>query len=303
MADGKPIFYDEERRRWRRTRRVLEISGAVLTFIVVVFLINVFRKPVLPNLIPETRYTLHAIHTRKPAKLVTVRQGRHKRVASLGNVPDHYDPLRAAFYENGDPSGFASFQQHYKEIDLLIPEALQCISADGRLDVDLDPKLADWFRTTGVEIPVMPLLQNSDGTIWHVKEMAAMLAHQPARSRLIQSLAQYAVSQRDPGIVLDIEQVPDASQGDFRRFVEELAAAMHARSLKLMVALPAADWAYDYKDVARPHRCARLVPAEPHEDSRACAPTEAGHGHRQLRLRLAGEITSCSPSRGLFAQL
>ena len=31
MSDGKPIFYDEERRRWRQTRRILELSGLGLS--------------------------------------------------------------------------------------------------------------------------------------------------------------------------------------------------------------------------------------------------------------------------------
>ena len=27
MAEGKPIFYDEDKRRWRRTRLALEVAG------------------------------------------------------------------------------------------------------------------------------------------------------------------------------------------------------------------------------------------------------------------------------------
>ena len=33
MDKGKPIFYDEMRRRWRRTRRTLEITGALFTLV------------------------------------------------------------------------------------------------------------------------------------------------------------------------------------------------------------------------------------------------------------------------------
>ena len=51
MPERKPIFYDQERRRWRRTRRVLEITGGFFTLVLVIFLVNVFRKPELPDIL------------------------------------------------------------------------------------------------------------------------------------------------------------------------------------------------------------------------------------------------------------
>jgi peptidoglycan-N-acetylglucosamine deacetylase len=252
MGNGKPIFYDEERRRWRRTRRAMEIAGALFAFVLVVFIVDIFRNPDLgASLLPDRHPIRHAIRQSKPAKVAPVRQGRKKRVAGLGKQPDHYDPLRAAFYANGDPSGFASLQAHYKELDLLIPEGLMSISPDGRLDVDLDAKILNWMRTTGVELPIMPLLQNSDGVVWHVDEMAALLGDAGARHKLINGLVQYDLTQHFTGVALDFEQVPDASQDNFRKFVAELAASLHTQNLKLMVALPAADWAYDYKGIGQ----------------------------------------------------
>jgi hypothetical protein len=35
MRERRAIFYDAERVRWRRTRRVLEASGALLTLLLV----------------------------------------------------------------------------------------------------------------------------------------------------------------------------------------------------------------------------------------------------------------------------
>ena len=252
MGNGKPIFYDEERRRWRRTRRVMEIAGALFAFVLVVFIVDIFRNPDLgASLLPDRHPIRHAIRQSKPAKATPVRLGRKKRVAALGKQPDHYDPLRAAFYANGDPTGFASLQAHYKEIDLLIPEGLMSVSPDGRLDIDLDPKILNWMRTTGVELPIMPLLQNSDGTNWYIKEMAALLEDAGARHKLINGLVQFDMTQHFTGVALDFEQVPDASQDNFRKFVAELAASLHTQNLKLMVALPAADWAYDYKGIGQ----------------------------------------------------
>ena len=171
-------------------------------------------------------------------------------MAALGLQPSNYDPLRAAFYENGDPAGFASLQQHYKDLDVLIPEGLKSISPDGRLDVDLDPKIPDWMHTSGIELPLMPLLQNSDGVTWHVKELSELLAHPAASAALISAVVRYEVTQHDAGVVVDFEQVPDESQDNFVKFSREFATALHSENLKLMVALPAADCAYDYKSIA-----------------------------------------------------
>ena len=83
MADGKPIFYDEQRRRWKRTRRVLEISGALFAFIVVVFVVNILRKPDLPGLLlPVTHPLLRGIRENKLVKLPVLRHGRKKRGGS-----------------------------------------------------------------------------------------------------------------------------------------------------------------------------------------------------------------------------
>ena len=59
-------------------------------------------------------------------------------------MPQNYDPLRAAFYVGDDPTSLASLQLHYRDLDLLIPEALHTVSADGRLDADQEPKLQNF---------------------------------------------------------------------------------------------------------------------------------------------------------------
>src|ERR1700734_2386197 len=249
MPERKPIFYDQERRRWRRTRRVLEITGGLFTLILVIFVVNVFRKPELPDILAvATHWNIHAL----PAKLKskTAPRGRKHKVATLGKLPQNYDPLRAAFYVADDPTSLASLKLHYHDIDLLIPEALHAASADGRLDIEQDPKLLTWMQASTIELPVMSMVNNYDGKTWVTKELAEMLASPVARERLSKSLADFASAQRQSGIVVDFELVPQSSQPDFARFIHDLATAMHATNLKLMVALPAADWSYDYKYLA-----------------------------------------------------
>ena len=184
MPERKPIFYDQDRRRWRRTRRVLEVAGGLFTILLFIFLVNVIRNPDLPDLLRPDSRGLHAIRSHPKPK--PLRQGRKRRVAALGNVPQNYDPLRAAFYVSYDSTSLASLQLHYKDIDLLIPEALHAVSLDGTLTVDQDPKLVGWMRTSGIELPVMSMVNNYNGKEWLVKEMAEMLAGQ-RRARDLQS--------------------------------------------------------------------------------------------------------------------
>jgi cellulose synthase/poly-beta-1,6-N-acetylglucosamine synthase-like glycosyltransferase/spore germination protein YaaH/peptidoglycan/xylan/chitin deacetylase (PgdA/CDA1 family) len=267
MAESKPIFYDQERRRWRRTRLALEIAGAIFTLVLVIFLINVVSKPELPEILrPNAHAGLHSIHFRQKPK--PVRQGRKRRIAALGKIPQNYDPLRAAFYVDYDPNSLASLQQHYHDIDVLIPETLHSVTADGTLHVVTpdgklhvvpsdghltivpDPKLAAWMesiqKSSGVELPVMAMMNNSDGTVFQTRELSPMMASPTARHHLIQTTVEYATAQKQAGIVLDFESIPDADQASFKRFVAELGKALRSAGLKFMVALPAADWSYDY---------------------------------------------------------
>jgi len=41
MKERKPIFYDAEKVRWRRTRRILEISGGLLTLLLIYFFLTI----------------------------------------------------------------------------------------------------------------------------------------------------------------------------------------------------------------------------------------------------------------------
>jgi len=253
MAERKPIFYDEERRRWRRTRLALELAGGLFTLVLVIFLANVIRNPELPDLLrPDTHEGLHAFHSKQ--KNTALRHGRKRRVAAIGRVPQNYDPLRAAFYVSDDYTSLASLQLHYRDIDLLIPEALHAISADGRLDADQDTKLTAFLqslpkRTPAVELPVMPMVNNYDAVAneWCPPAFLQMLANPAARTHLATQLEEFADAEHQSGIVVDFESLPASSQKDFQAFMHDLALNLHQKNLKLMVGLPAADWSYDYK--------------------------------------------------------
>src|SRR2546428_3669925 len=278
MKERRPIFYDAERVRWRRTRRVLEITGALLTVLLAYFFVTIAVSVELPaGLLPDTKPGYHAFKPKK--KPLPAREGRHRRIANLGAVPASYDPLRAAFFVSWDPNSLASLKKHYREIDLLIPEQLHAVSADGALTiVDYEhgqdrvkaspsegvallkeDELHQWMKSLNplVELPIMGLLNNYDGLQWRVEEMAKLLASTEPRQRLVHDAVEFAVEFHEAGIVVDFEEVPDTSQAYFRQFASELEPALHSVGLKLMMALPARDDAYDYEFFAK--QCDAIV--------------------------------------------
>src|ERR1700675_1261091 len=265
MKERRPIFYDAERVRWRRTRRVLEISGLLLTLLLAYFFVTIAVSVELPaGLLPDKSPAYRALKVK--IKKVPVREGRHRRISNIGTVPASYDPLRAAFYVSWDAASFASLKKHYKDIDVLIPDQLHAVTPDGALTiVDYeryqtlkasptqaiailrDDKLHRWMKSANVELPIMGLLDNYDGRTWRIKEMAALLGNKTARQNLVRDVVDYTVGSHQAGVVVDFEEVPDATQPHFREFAAELGPALHSVGLKLMIALPARDDAYDYK--------------------------------------------------------
>src|ERR1700676_3017279 len=194
MKERGPIFYDAQRLRWRLTRRIMEISGALLALLLGYFFITIAVSVELPaSLLPETKSGFRAL---KIKKKVPVREGRHRRVANIGTVPASYDPLRAAFFVSWDPNSMASLKGHYKDIDLLIPEQLHAVTPDGAITaIDYEngqnttkasaaeaiallkeDKLHQWMKSGNIEIPMMGLVNNYDGLKWRIKELAEMLA-------------------------------------------------------------------------------------------------------------------------------
>src|SRR6266403_2917326 len=134
MKERGPIFYDAERVRWRRTRRVMEVTGALLTLLLAYFFVTIAVSVDLPaGLLPDTKPKYQALKAKK--KPAPTREGRRRRVANIGTVPASYDPLRAAFFVSWDANSLASLKKHYKDIDLLIPEQLHAVTPDGAMTI------------------------------------------------------------------------------------------------------------------------------------------------------------------------
>src|SRR5579872_910526 len=138
MKERRPIFYDAQRARWRLTRRIMEITGALLTLLLAYFFVTIVVSVELPaGLLPDVKPPFHALRASARKKPSVGREGRRRRVAAIGagTIPASYDPLRAAFYVSWDANSLVSVKKHYKDLDLLIPEQLHGVTPDGAITI------------------------------------------------------------------------------------------------------------------------------------------------------------------------
>ena len=132
-----PIFFDPQRKRWKRLRRVFDVLGVGITLLVVFFVLTILRSEELPTLLlPQQHRPYHALKEReKERKRPGARQtARRKSKRPPTQIVFNTDEgVRAAFYVKWDAGSFASLREYYPQIDLLFPEWLHVFTPDGRL--------------------------------------------------------------------------------------------------------------------------------------------------------------------------
>jgi len=128
----KQIFFDPQRKRWKRLRRLLDISAVVITLVVVGFMFNVFRFQRLPELLlPTPRHNFKALPDRSVAlRGSKARPARRKTERKPSEIPlNTGEGLRAAYYVPYDEASYSSFKEHVHQIDMLFPEWLHVDAA------------------------------------------------------------------------------------------------------------------------------------------------------------------------------
>ena len=273
MPSQKPIFFDPEGKRWRRLRRVLDISVILVTLLVVFFVVTVFRGSSVPGVnLPDVKKPYHAV--KEPQKRKTVRGSNQHPATKPRLTPvvlNSLEGIRGAFYVQWDAASFASLKEYYPQIDLLFPEWLHTLTADGRLQsvtetnalFDLmddrgkpspvDDKVMPFLKSEKAQMDVLPLVNNFDPITnrWQPDVTAKFLADPAARQRFRNELMTFLATDQYRGITLDIEAFPESSRGDYKTLVQELYGELQAKGLKLYIAVPVNDKQFDYSAVAQ----------------------------------------------------
>ena len=124
----KQIFFDPQRKRWKRLRRILDILAVVSTLVLAGFIFNVLRGQPLPELLlPSPKHNFKALQNRPPVPRGTkaARPSRRKTDRKPSEIPFNTgEGLRAAYYVADDPASYSSLKEHVHQIDLLFPQWL-----------------------------------------------------------------------------------------------------------------------------------------------------------------------------------
>src|SRR5579863_6956304 len=212
MPQSKQIFFDPDRKRWRRLRFVLDASVIIVTLLFVLFVFSIVRGSAVPAVtLPAVKKPYHALkdnQKRKPLPRLSTHR-KTKRPASQV-VLNSDEGIRGAFYVQWDAASFASLKEYYPQIDLLFPEWMHVLTADGRLQAatesntlydvidpnskprPIDDKVMSFLKSEKAQTEVFPLVNNIDPVTnrWN-PDTAKVMANPAARLRFREELLKF----------------------------------------------------------------------------------------------------------------
>jgi cellulose synthase/poly-beta-1,6-N-acetylglucosamine synthase-like glycosyltransferase/peptidoglycan/xylan/chitin deacetylase (PgdA/CDA1 family)/spore germination protein YaaH len=261
----RQIFYDPERKRWKRLRRILDAGAVITTLVIIGFVFNVLRNQELPELLlPAPRHNYRALPDRQPLLHAhTTRPSRRKTGRKPSDIPfNSGEGLRAAYYVQDDEASYSSLKEHVHQIDLLFPQwlhidapagTLMMMSGDNLRELPViegstvhDPddlnRVKRVIQAAHTDTEIFPHVNNynphtqswdSDaGDVLKDSNKSATL-----RAQLIKFLTSYPAYR---GLSLDIESIDDDADPAYLAFIKALYAEMHSRKLELYVNVAAA---------------------------------------------------------------
>ncbi|ACO32543.1 MULTISPECIES: glycosyltransferase [Acidobacterium] len=262
----KQIFYDPQRKRWKRLRRFLDVSALLLTVILIIFVISAVNSASLPGLLlPTLKRNYRALPTaerqadlRRALQKTAHQRRRHLKRRPSDVVLNQDQSVRAAFYEN-DQESYSSLKAHIHQIDLLFPDWLHVTGANGNLrgatseypvqffrvvdssgvhPVDPQQKVQHVIAAAKENTEIFPMLNDYDGQhqAWDGEDAAKMLQSPSARHRLQVQLDKFlAANPNYHGLCLDLEALPDQDQKLYADWIADIYHDLHAKNLRVYV--------------------------------------------------------------------
>ncbi len=262
---SKPIFFDPDRRRWKRIRKSIDVTVVVLSLLVVFFALTVVRKTNIPTiLLADQKKNYRALKLNEPKK--PLRRGTHRKtlIPASQVVLNSGEGIRGAFYVTWDAASFSSLREYIHQLDFVFPEWLHVLGADGRLQAvsesntlydvirnghaaDIDPKLMPMIKSTNAQVDVLPMVNNFDPITneWR-SDIAKMLDSKEGRERFRQEVSTFLASDNYKGLTLDIEGFDQKAQPGYRTLIADLASDLHQRNQKLYLSVPVGNPDFDY---------------------------------------------------------
>lgn len=306
----KPIFYDPQKKRWKRLRRIFDIGAVVGGLVLVVFVIGVMKMKPLPNLgldLPKRNYHTLANPAVNAAddKAKKQRAAYRKSERKPSEVPLNKDEgIRAAYYVEWDPTSYSSLKQHIKQIDILFPEWLHVVTTDGRLSsytfdnrrfdvidktgvqtVDRENKVARVITETREDTEIFPLVNNYDPVKGvFLPEIGQVLMSPAGRQNFLKQAARFLnANPTYRGLSMDFEDIPTEAQPGYRLLLAQMYGYLHPKGLKLYVNVVLGDSDWDLKAMSEHADGLLLMNYDQHQTESAPGPV-AGQDWFQQNL-------------------
>jgi peptidoglycan-N-acetylglucosamine deacetylase len=273
---AEPVFYDPQRARWKRLRRLVDALVLALTALIVFFVYTSLRDERLPELLfsPQKR-AFKALkenekeRARERQKRLASRSHRKSKLPASEVKLNQEEGIRAAFYVPWDAASFSSLRDFSRQIDLLYPDWLHVLTPDGRLQAvddqtnkffdvvqnnrvrSVDDRVMPFVKTEDPAMEVFPMVNNFDGAEW-VGGITDFLNNPSARASFRQQVGMFLSSDRFRGLIVDFEAFPSVGQPGYIALLNELSSDLHARGMKLYVSLPPHNPEFDYAAIAAP---------------------------------------------------
>jgi cellulose synthase/poly-beta-1,6-N-acetylglucosamine synthase-like glycosyltransferase/spore germination protein YaaH/peptidoglycan/xylan/chitin deacetylase (PgdA/CDA1 family) len=305
------IFFDPQRKRWKRLRRVIDVAAVLFTFVLTAFIFNILHTQHLPELLlPAPRHNFKALPDRTPLLRIRNKRLEHRKTSRKpSDIPlNTGEGLRAAYYVQDDAASYSSLKEHIHQIDILFPQWLHVDSPNGTLmmmsadnlreypviegsvvhDPDHFNKIKNLIQAAREDTEILPHVNNFNphtqswdsgvGDVLEDDDQSAALV-----SQLMRFLTAYPAYR---GLSLDFEALPDDADSSYLGFIQALYAQMHPRKLTLYVNVSVSTSAPDLKTIAANSDGIILMNYDQHEENSDPGPVAAQDWFVQNLIRV-----------------
>jgi peptidoglycan-N-acetylglucosamine deacetylase len=270
---AQPVFYDPRQARWKRLRRIFDACAIAFMLLVIFFIYNALHGEQFPSLfLPPQQKPYHALKKNERDKSLerkrklAEQRGHRRKVAPSQLKLNSVEGVRAAFYVSWDAASFSSLREYSHQIDLLYPEWLHVITPDGRVqgideqtssffDVvqgsvvhSVDDKVMKLLQSEESSMEVFPMVNNSDGANW--VDISKFLNDPGARASFCRQIDAFLASDKYHGLMVDFEDFPKKGQKGYVALLNQLAADLHEKNMKLYVSVQPHNQDFNYEAVS-----------------------------------------------------
>jgi cellulose synthase/poly-beta-1,6-N-acetylglucosamine synthase-like glycosyltransferase/peptidoglycan/xylan/chitin deacetylase (PgdA/CDA1 family)/spore germination protein YaaH len=267
LSINKQVFYDPQRKRWKRLRRIFDSLALLGAIVGIFFVVGLVRMKPMNGLDLRSATKRYRALSTPPAPELNSREKLNRSAHRKSDlkpsdvVLNQGEGLRAAFYTDADPASYASFKLHVKQIDLLFPEWLHVVGPDGSLTaytadnipfpvidnagvhgVDRENKIVKAIAAAKEDTEIFPMVNNFspvDGIFEPSVEQ--FLTNPDARANFVRQVDRFlAANTRYRGLTLDFQGLPPDAQVAYSQLAQSLYADFHPRNLHLYINVPIA---------------------------------------------------------------